>query len=109
MKNAVSMVIVAWVLGIMGCAAPYDSASSPKGVSNLACSDVQKRVPKLDGQDPNRLLREVVEMSFQMPPDESGSLEECLEKNFRLECDPNSCRIREKYFVKNKTGFKGDL
>ena len=95
MKNAVSLIGVAWALGILGCAAPNDSASSPKGDSNFACSAVQKKVPELDGQDRNQILRAIVEMSLQMPTDEAMSLEGCLEKSFRLECGPTSCRIRE--------------
>lgn len=101
MKIAIPILIVAWVMGIAGCAEKESTIENPKGASVSACREVQTQVLAMDGRDPGDLLRGLMQISIGAGSGSVSEIESCLTRNLRVDCDPRTCRIREKYFVNN--------
>ena len=92
---------VAGLFTVAGCAAPKSSTLDPEAAKPVAnCEAIQKKVLERDGESQNQLIRSLLELSVEMGSSASN-IESCLTKHLRLDCDPRSCRIREKYFVNN--------
>lgn len=93
--------LVAGLFAMAGCAAPKSSTLDPDAAKPVAnCEAIQKKVLERDGESQNQLIRSLLELSVEMGSSASN-IESCLTKHLRLDCDPRSCRIREKYFVNN--------